>query len=162
MASLRAYLQAALTVLGVLLAGFGASIAATIDVPPGGGDIPTGFAIMFAWALVAIGVAVFALGATLLDETGLGAYVSRRQRLAIRIGGACLLLAAVAPFLAIAAFPLYTGAMHPPPSGEQALLSNLIMAWLGLVALGGTGIAGGILWRVGEAAVALVRGYRTT
>jgi|GEM_PF-3385767 len=157
MASLRAYLQAALTVLGLLVGGVGVALSATIEIPPGGSDIPTGFAIIFAWGLVAVGTGIFAIGALILDDTGLGAYVSHHQRLAIRIGGGFLLLAAITPVLALIALPVFYGAMGPAGPGQsETLFSAVIIGWLAVTAIGGLGVVGGVLWRAGEAVVAFV------
>lgn len=157
MASLRAYLQAALTGLGFLVAAFGASLAATIETPPGGGDIPTGFAIIFSWGLIVIGAAIFSLGAVILDDSGLGAYFSHHQRLAIRIGGGLLLLAAIAPIAFLVLLGAFYGLFGPSGPGQtDTLLSTLLLIWLVITALGGTGIVGGVLWRVGEATIEYV------
>lgn len=162
MASLRAYLQAALTVLGLLVASVGVSLAATIEIPPGGGDIPTGFALIFAWGLVAVGVGIFAVGALILDDTGLGTYLSHHQRLAIRVGGGFLLLAAITPVLALIALPIFYGAMGPAGPGQtEMLFSAVILGWLAITAIGGIGVLGGVLWRVGEAVVAFVDSHQS-
>lgn len=161
MASLRSYVQAALTAVGVLLAGFGASLAASIETPPGGGDIPTGFALIFSWGLTAVGIATFALGAAILDDSGLGVYLSRRQRLAVRVGGGLLLFAAVAPILALLLLPVFYGVLgHGAPGDPNQLLSTLLMGWLAIAGLGGIGILGGIGWRALEGLVSLVQEHQ--
>lgn len=149
MATLRAILQAVLTVLGVSVAFFGATLAASIDVPPGGGDIPTGFAMLFSWALVAIGVATAALGLVLLDETGVGAYLARGQRRLVRAGGGLLLVAAVLPFLGVLLLPVLLGYGTPGgPETDDTLLSVVLFVWLAITALGVLGVLSGVVWRV--------------
>lgn len=155
MASLRSYVQAALTALGALLAGIGASLAASIQTPPGGGDIPTGFALIFSWGLTAVGIGIFALGAVILDDSGLGAYLSPRQRLVIRVGGGLLLFAAVAPIVGLLFLPVLLG--HGTPGEPNTLLSTLLLGWLGIAALGGLGIVGGVTWRALEALLDVVQ-----
>lgn len=152
MASLRAMLQAGLTGLGVLVAVAGATLAASIEVPPGGGDIPTGFAMIFAWGLTGVGIAVFALGLVLLDDSGLGTLFTHSQRRVIRIGGGFILLAALLPFAALFLLPVFYGVLGPTAPGQtDALLSNVLLVWLGIATLGGLGVVGGVAWRVGEA-----------
>lgn len=151
MASLRAMLQAALTGLGLLVAFAGAMLAASIDVPAGGGDIPTGFAMLFSWGLTAVGIAVFAFGLVLLDDSGLGSFFAHAQRRVIRIGGGFVLLAAALPFLALFLLPVFYGMLGPAGPGQpNALLSNVVMVWLGVATLGALGIVGGVSWRLCE------------
>jgi hypothetical protein len=152
MSALRAKLQAALLIIGGLLAGVGAWMAASIDVPAGGGDIPTGFAVLFSWAIVAIGVAVLSLGLVLLDETGVGSVLSRTQRRLVQGGGVLLLLAAVAPVAGVLLLPVLYGLLGPGSAGEpNTILSTLLVGWLGVIALGGLAILGGVGWRLVEA-----------
>lgn len=154
MASLRAMLQSALTGLGVLVAVAGASIAASIETPPGGADIPTGFATLFAWGLTGIGIAVFALGLVIMNDSGMGSFFSHSQRRVIRLGAGFILLAALLPFVAILLLPLLFGMLGPGGLGQpDALLSNVIMVWLGIATLGGLGVVGGVVWRLGEVAL---------
>lgn len=151
MASLRAMLQAALTGLGLLVAFAGAMLAASIDVPAGGGDIPTGFAMLFSWGLTVVGIAVFAFGLVLLDDSGLGSFFAYAQRRVIRIGAGFILLAAILPFLALFLLPVFYGVLGPAGPGQtDTLLSTLLMVWLGIATLGGLGVVGGVAWRLGE------------
>lgn len=149
--ALRAVLQAALTGVGLLVAVAGAMLAASIDVPPGGGDIPTGFAMLFSWGLTAVGIAVFALGLVIMNDSGLGAFFAHAQRRVIRIGGGFILLAALLPFVALLLLPVFYGMLGPTGPGQpDAVLSNVVMVWLGIATLGGLGVAGGVSWRLGE------------
>lgn len=152
MAPLRAILQAALTGLGILVAVAGATLAASIEVPPGGGDIPTGFALLFSWGLTGVGIAVFAFGLVLLDDSGLGTFFTHSQRRVIRIGAGFILLAALLPFIGLFLLPVFYGVLGPTPPGQtDTLLSNILMVWLGIATLGGLGVVGGVIWRIGEA-----------
>ena len=152
MASLRAILQAALTGVGLLVAAAGATLAASIDVPPGGGDIPTGFAMLFSWGLTGIGIAVFAFGLVIMNDSGLGSFFAHAQRRVIRIGAGFILLAAALPFVALFLLPVFYGVLGPAGPGQpDTILSTVVMVWLGIVMLGGLGVVGGVVWRVGEA-----------
>lgn len=152
MVSLRAILQVVLTGLGLLLAAAGATLASSIDVPPGGGDIPTGFATLFSWGLTGVGILVFSLGVVLLDDTGLGSLFGADQRRVIRLGGGLLLASSLLPFAALLLLPLLMGALVGPGAGlTDTVFSLVLVGWLGMAMLGGLGIAGGIGWRLGEA-----------
>lgn len=152
MTSIRAAFQAAVTGLGVLVVAFGVSVAASIETPPGGGDIPTGFATLFSWALVAVGVVLTGIGLVLLDDTGLGAYLERGQRRLVRAGGALLLAAALLPFVAVLLLPVLFGLVGPGTGRDpNAVLSNALLAWLALVGLGGLGVLSGVGWRLVDA-----------
>lgn len=151
MASLRAMLQAALTGFGLLVAFVGATLSASIDVPPGGGDIPTGFAMLVTWGLTAVGIAVFAFGLVIMNDSGLGSFFAHGQRRVIRIGGGFILLAAVLPFLVLFLLTAFYGVLGPTGPGQtDVILSNIVMVWLGIATLGGLGVVGGVTWRVGE------------
>ena len=154
MASLRAMLQSALTGLGVLVTFAGASIAASIETPPGGADIPTGFATLFAWGITGIGVAVFALGLVIMNDSGMGSFFSHSQRRVIRLGAGFILLAALLPFAALFLLPVFYGLLGPAgPAQPDSLLSTVVMVWLGIATLGGLGVVGGVAWRLGEVAL---------
>lgn len=155
MPSARGVTRVVLVGLGVLLVAGAANVLQSVETPPGGGDIPGGFAVLFAYLLGFVGLGLFAAGVLLLDDTGVGAYFSTRQRQVVRVGGALLGLAALAPVLAVFALPLLLGAAGPGASG--GLLPALALGWLALLALGTVGVLGGVLWCIGEVVYARFR-----
>lgn len=156
MASLRAYAHGLFSSLGVVLIGIGSSLAASIDVPKGGGDIPSGFAFLFSYALVGIGIGSLGLGSVLLDDSGIGSYLTIHQRRFIRAGGGLLLVGAIAPFFALLVVPVILTGLLPGHAGGEALISTLLMVWLAILALGVLGHVIGVGWRIVDALVDLI------